>query len=115
MVRRFLKSKIHRARVTRTDLDYTGSLTVDRDLLDAADIATNEQVDVYNVTTGSRFTTYAIEGERGSGTIGVNGAAAHLAGVGDLVIIATYCDLTEDEVTGHRPKVLLVDESNLPA
>jgi aspartate 1-decarboxylase len=115
MLRRFLKSKIHRARVTQTNLDYVGSVTIDRNLLDSADIAVNEQVDVYNITTGSRFSTYAIEGQRGSGIIGVNGAAAHLASVGDNVIIVTYCDLSGDEISSHRPKVLLVDKNNRPA
>lgn len=115
MIRRFLKAKIHRATVTQVDLDYVGSITVDRDLLDAADIAINEQVDIYNITTGTRFTTYAIEGPRGSGIIGINGAAAHLAHVGDLVIIVTYCDLAPEEIAGHKPTVLLVDENNRPA
>ncbi|MFH0882434.1 MAG: aspartate 1-decarboxylase [bacterium] len=115
MIRRFLKSKIHHARVTQTDLDYVGSVTVDRDLFDASDIAINEQVEVYNITTGARFTTYAIEGQHESGIIGVNGAAAHHANVGDLVIIVTYCDLSEDEISGHQPKVLLVDKNNWPA
>ena len=109
-----MKAKIHRATVTQVDLDYVGSVTIDRDLLDAADIAINEQVDIYNITNGSRITTYAIEGPRGSGIIGVNGAAAHHANVGDLVIIVTYCDLTPEEIPGHKPVVLLVDEKNRP-
>lgn len=114
MLRRFLKSKIHRARVTQTELDYVGSLTVDRDLLDAANILVNEQVDVYNITRGTRMTTYAIEGKRGSGEICVNGAAAHLAEVDDLIIIVTYCDLFNEEVEGHTPLVVQVDENNRP-
>jgi len=114
MLRRFLRSKIHRVRVTQTDLEYVGSVTIDRDLMDAAGIAVNEQVDIYNITTGSRFTTYAIEGERGSGVIGVNGAAAHLANVGDFVIVVAYCDLYEEEIAKHEPRIVLVDEQNCP-
>lgn len=114
MLRRFLKAKIHRARITQTDLHYVGSLTLDRNLMDAADIRANEAVDVYNINNGSRFTTYVIEGERGKGEVCVNGAAAHLANVDDLVIIATYCDLTEEEMEGFEPVVLQVDEHNQP-
>ena len=88
MYRTLLKSKIHRARVTRADLDYVGSITIDRDLMEAADLIGLEQVDIYNITTGARLSTYALIGEAGSGEIGINGAAAHLASPGDLVIIA---------------------------
>ncbi len=112
MIRQFLKSKIHRATVTETDLEYNGSLTVDRDLLDAANIAIHEVVEVYNITNGSRFKTYAIEGKRGSGEICVNGAAAHLAELGDLIIIVTYCELGDDEVESHKPTVVIVDKNN---
>lgn len=112
MTRRFLRSKIHRATVTENDLNYMGSLTVDADLLDLAKIAVHEQVDVYNITTGTRFTTYAIEGKRGSGEICVNGAAAHLANVGDMIIVVTYCDLAPEEIENHTPIVIVVDSSN---
>lgn len=112
MTRRFLKSKIHRARVTETDLHYEGSLTLDRSLMDHADILPGEQVEVYNISSGTRFKTYAIEGERGKGEVCVNGAAAHLANVGDLVIVVTYCDLTSEEIANYKPLVLKVDEKN---
>lgn len=107
-----LHAKIHRATVTQADLHYNGSITVDRDLLDAAGILLNEQVDVLNITNGNRFTTYAIEGERGSGTIGINGAAAHLAGPGDLVIICAYRSYTAAESASHTPTIILVNDKN---
>jgi aspartate 1-decarboxylase len=112
MLRPFLRAKIHRARVTRSDLDYVGSITIDLDLLDAADLLALEQVDVYNITTGARFTTYCLPGPRGSGEIGVNGAAAHRATVGDLVIVAAYCQLDREEIPGHHARVVLVDADN---
>lgn len=112
MIRTLLKSKIHRARVTEADLDYEGSLTIDQDLMDAADIVEHEQVDVYDVTNGARLTTYAISGSRGSGVICVNGAAAHLVKPGDLVIIVTYGHYDDSEARAHRPNVFLVDEQN---
>jgi aspartate 1-decarboxylase len=112
MQRTLLKSKIHRATVTRADLHYEGSITIDRDLLDAADIVPHEQVDVYNITSGTRLTTYAIPGPRASGEIGINGAAAHLVDAGDLVIIASYARYEEAEVRRHEPRVILVDEHN---
>ena len=112
MHRQMLKSKIHRATVTGCDLDYVGSVTVDRDLLDSADILVNELVHVWNITNGSRFVTYAIEGERGRGDIQINGAAAHLANEGDLVIIATYADYDERELETYAPVVVHVDERN---
>ncbi len=114
MLRRFLKAKLHQARVTQTDLHYKGSLTVDRNLLELTDMLPNEQVDVYNITNGQRFTTYIIVGEPGSGIIGVNGAAAHLASVGDQVIVATYCDLFPEEIEGHEPVVVVLDDNNRP-
>ena len=114
MTRRFLRAKLHRATVTQTELEYVGSLTVDLDLLDRAGMLVNEQVDVYNITRGTRFTTYLIPGERGKGEICVNGAAAHLAEVGDKIIVVTYCDLAEDEITGHEPTVIVVDDQNRP-
>lgn len=114
MLRRFLRAKIHRATVTQTELDYVGSLTIDSDLLKRAGILPNEQVEVYNITRGTRFTTYAIVGEAGTGEMCVNGAAAHLAEVGDLIIVVTYCDLAEDEIESHEPVVLVVDDENKP-
>lgn len=113
MIRRtFLFSKIHRATVTAADLDYEGSITIDTDLLEAAGLMVHERVEVYNVTNGNRFATYAIEGERGSGTIQINGAAAHLARRGDVVIIAAYCELDAESAALHQPRVILVDEKN---
>jgi len=112
MRRVMFKSKIHRATVTQADLDYEGSLTLDRNLLEAADILPGEQVHVWNVTRGTRLQTYAITGEAGSGVVCINGAAAHLVGPGDLVIIATFTDLDDAEARKHRPKVVLVDSKN---
>ena len=106
------KSKIHRATVTHADLDYEGSITIDADLLDAADIIPNEVVHVWNITNGSRLTTYCLEGPRGSKAICMNGAAAHLTKPGDLVIIATFADMTRDEAKAWVPKVVLVDRDN---
>ncbi len=112
MLRRFLRAKIHRARVTRSDPDYVGSIMIDTDLLAAADLLPLEQVDVYNITRGTRFTTYCIAGPAGSGEVGVNGAAAHLAAAGDLVIVAAYCDLEREDVPGHTARVVIVDDAN---
>jgi aspartate 1-decarboxylase len=112
MRRRLLKSKIHRATVTEAELHYEGSITIDLDLMEAADIVEHEQVDVYNVTGGERFTTYAIPGEPGSGIICINGAAAHLARPGDLVIVASYADYEPEELREHEPRIVLVDERN---
>lgn len=112
MMINMLSGKIHRATVTQADLHYNGSITVDQDLLDAAGILVNEQVDVLNITNGNRFTTYAIHGEAGSGIIGINGAAAHLTGPEDLVIICAYRSYTKDEAAAHTPNVILVDENN---
>jgi aspartate 1-decarboxylase len=111
-MRRMLSAKIHRATVTQADLHYEGSVTIDRDLLLAADILLHEQVHCWNVTRGTRFTTYALEGEAGSGVICINGAAAHLAGVGDLVIITTFVTLSDAEAREHQPRVILVDSQN---
>tara|TARA_B110000014_G_scaffold248058_1_gene222091 strand:- start:207 stop:569 length:363 start_codon:yes stop_codon:yes gene_type:complete len=111
--RRLLKSKIHRARVTEANLDYTGSVTVDTDLLEAADILEHEEVHIYNLTNGSRLSTYAIPGPAGSGIICINGAAAHLCRVDDLVILASYAEYDENELRGHEPKIIMVDEKNL--
>jgi aspartate 1-decarboxylase len=112
MKRIFLKSKIHRATVTDAALHYEGSVTIDRELLAAADIRPYEQVQIYNITTGSRFVTYALEGEPGSGEICINGAAAHLASAGDLVIIASYAEYDDDEAIRHQPRLVYVDEEN---
>jgi aspartate 1-decarboxylase len=108
------KSKIHRATVTHADLDYEGSVTIDRDLLDAADILPHEAVHIWNVTRGTRLVTYALEGPRGSGAIAVNGAAAHLNQPGDLVILATFADVTPEEARRHHPTVVRVDAQNRP-
>ncbi len=112
MLRPFLRAKLHRARVTRSDVDYVGSISIDRDLLEAADLLPLEQVDVYNLTRGTRFTTYCIAARPASGEVGVNGAAAHLAEVGDLVIVAAYCQLDREELPSHRARVVLVDDAN---
>jgi len=106
------KSKIHRARVTEADLNYEGSVTIDSDLMDAADILPNEQVQVLNVMNGERFDTYAIRGPRGSGTICLNGPAARLAHVGDLVIILTFATMEREELLRHTPRIVMVDERN---
>ncbi len=112
MNRLLLKSKIHRASVTGADLDYEGSVSIDRELMSAADIVENEQVQIYDITNGQRLTTYAIAAEAGSGDIGINGAAARLVKSGDLVIIASYAEYDEAEVRNHQPRIVLVDEHN---
>ncbi len=112
MTRVFLRCKIHRASVTEANVDYEGSITIDRDLLDAAGLSPYEKVEIYNVTRGTRFETYAIEGPAGAGGICVNGAAAHLVEVGDLIIIACYCALETNEIEGHRPTLVFVDREN---
>jgi len=105
-----LKSKIHRARVTNADIDYEGSITIDKKLMEEADILPYEQVQVLNINNGARFTTYAIEGE--SGEICLNGAAARLAVKGDIVIILSYCTVADDEALNFRPKLIYVDAEN---
>lgn len=112
MTREMFKSKIHMARVTEADLYYEGSLTVDLDLLEAADILVHEKVAVVNINNGERFETYTIEGERGSGVIGLNGAAARLGAVGDQVIIITYTNLSDEEAKSFKPTVVICDENN---
>jgi aspartate 1-decarboxylase len=107
-----LKSKIHRATVTGADLHYEGSITIPVDLMEAADLIHHEQVHIYDVTNGHRFVTYVIPGPAGSGEIVINGAAAHQATVGDLVIIAVYCQMTEEEARRHTPALVRVDEAN---
>lgn len=111
-MRTMLKSKIHRATVTDANINYEGSITIDSTLMAAADILPYEQVHVLNINNGARFTTYAIEGEAGSGTICLNGAAARLAVKGDLVIILTYTQVPDDETKDYRPKVVHVNEKN---
>lgn len=112
MRRTMLMSKLHRVRVTHCELDYEGSCAIDEDLLEAADIREYQQIDIYNITNGERFTTYAIRGERGSGMISVNGAAAHKAKVDDLLIIAAYAELDEAELADFRPRLVYVDGNN---
>lgn len=112
MRRILFKSKIHRATVTQADLDYEGSVTIDRDLLRAADILPYEKVAVWNVTRGTRLETYALEGPSGSGVICINGAAAHLNQPGDLVILATFAEVEEAELAGWKPTVVFVDGKN---
>ena len=112
MQRIMLKSKIHRATVTGADLHYEGSVTIDRDLMDAADIVSYEKVAVWNVTNGSRLETYAIEGQRGSGVICLNGAAARLVAPKDLVIIASFVNMENEAAVKHEPKLVFVDEQN---
>jgi len=107
-----LKSKIHRATVTGADLHYEGSVTIDRDLMDAADIVSYEKVAVWNVTNGNRLETYAIEGKRGSGVICLNGAAARLMAPQDLVIIASFVNLESEAAVHHEPKLVFVDDKN---
>ena len=112
MQRTMFKSKIHRATVTHADLDYEGSVTIDSDLLHAADIMPHEQVHIWNVTQGTRIETYALEGPAGSGVVCINGAAAHQNRPGDLVIIATFGTYDEAELQRYEPTVVLVNENN---
>ena len=114
MLKTVLNSKIHRAKVTECDLDYVGSITIDRDLMDAVGLVENEQVQVLDINNGNRLTTYVIEGKRGSGDIAINGAAARLISKGDLVIICSYVQVNELELMEHKPQILLVDEFNRP-
>jgi len=107
-----LKSKIHRARVTQVDLNYEGSITIDRSLMETSDILPFERVEVLNVNNGARFSTYAIEGEANSGIIGINGAAARLVMKGDIVIILSYCQVPDDEAISMTPTVVRVDSEN---
>ena len=112
MLRTMLKSKIHRATVTRADLHYVGSVTVDEDLMDAADLLPGEQVAIVDVTNGARLETYVIPGPRGTGVIGINGAAAHLVHPGDLVILISYAQLDDALARRYRPAVVHVDAAN---
>lgn len=112
MFRTMLKSKIHRATVTQADLHYVGSVTIDADLLDASDLLPGELVHILDITNGARLETYVIEGERGSGVIGINGAAAHVVHVGDLVIIVGYALVADREAASVRPRIVHVDATN---
>ena len=112
MMRIMMKSKIHRATVTQADLDYVGSVTLDGALMEAADLLEGEQVAIVDITNGARIETYVIAGERGSGVIGINGAAAHLVHPGDLVIIMSYAVLPDAEARALEPRVVHVDEQN---
>jgi aspartate 1-decarboxylase len=111
-MRIMLKSKIHRAHVTQVDINYEGSISIDRHLMEEADILPYEQVQVLNINNGARFETYAIEAEVGSGEIGIRGAAARLASVGDVVIILSYCHLEDEEARHFSPKLVYVDQKN---
>ena len=112
MQRTMLKSKIHRVTVTHSELNYEGSCAIDENLLDAADIIEYQQIDIYNVNNGERFTTYAIRAERGSGVISVNGAAARKAAPGDILIIASYSSYDETELESFKPDLVYVDAQN---
>ncbi|MEU7532426.1 aspartate 1-decarboxylase [Saccharothrix sp. NPDC042600] len=112
MLRTMLKSKIHRATVTQADLHYVGSVTVDLDLMEAADLLPGEMVAIVDVTNGARLETYVIPGERGTGVIGINGAAAHLVKPGDLVILIAYGQMDDAEARAYQPKVVFVDADN---
>lgn len=112
MQRTLLKSKLHRVRVTASELDYEGSCAIDELLLEAADIREYERIEIYNVSNGERFATYAIRATRASGTISVNGAAARRAAVGDVLIIASYATYTEMELSAYAPRLVYVDSAN---
>ena len=112
MLRNFLLGKIHRATVTRADVDYVGSITIDVALAEAAGFQENEKIDIYDVTNGARLSTYVIPGARASGEVGINGAAAHLVRPGDLVILAAYGWMSADEATTNRPRIVHVDAKN---
>ncbi len=107
-----LKSKIHRVAVTQADLDYIGSIAIDEDLMDAANLIENEKVSIYNITNGERLSTYVIKGQRGSGIISLNGAAARKVAVNDLVIIVSYASMDFEEAKTYKPAILFPDENN---
>jgi len=112
MLRRMLNSKIHKAVITQSDLYYVGSITIDRDLMDAVGLAEFEKVEVFDIQNGNRFETYVIEGQRGSGVIGINGAAARMVHCRDEVIIVSYAYLTPEEMQTHKPKIVVVNSEN---
>ena len=107
-----LKSKIHRGTITEADLHYVGSIAIDEDLMDAANLIENEKVHIYNITNGERLETYVIKGERGSGIISLNGAAARKAAVGDLIIIVSYASMEADEAANYKPAIIFPDANN---
>lgn len=113
MLLTLLKAKLHRARVTHCELHYEGSCGIDSELLDLAGIRENESIDIYNVNNGKRFRTYAIRAEAGSKIISLNGAAAHMADVGDIIIIAAYAQMTEEEADKHLPQLVYLDDGNI--
>ncbi|MDN4522842.1 aspartate 1-decarboxylase [Fictibacillus fluitans] len=112
MYRTMMKGKIHRARVTESNLNYVGSITIDEDILDAVDMVPNEKVQIVNNNNGARFETYIIPGPRGTGVMCLNGAAARLVQEGDVIIVISYCMLSEEEVHSHQPRVAIMDENN---
>ena len=112
MIIELLKSKIHRATVTDANLDYIGSITLDPDLMIAANLSEYEKVHILNITNGSRLVTYVIKGHMGSGDVCINGAAAHMVHTGDLVIIASYCSIEKDDARAHKPSIVHVDSNN---
>ena len=112
MLRTMMRAKLHRATVTQVDLHYVGSITLDAELMEKLDILPNERVQVLNVNNGARLETYVVSGERGSGVVGLNGAAARLAQPGDKVLIVVYALMSEEEARNHRPKVAILDEGN---
>lgn len=113
MLLTLLKAKLHRARVTHCELHYEGSCGIDSELLDLAGIRENESIDIYNINNGKRFRTYAIRAEAGSKIISLNGAAAHMADVGDIIIIAAYAQMTEEEADKHLPQLVYLDDGNI--
>ena len=114
MFRFLMKSKIHRATVTDANLNYKGSITLDRDLMDAADLMAHERVQVVNNNNGARFETYVIEGKRGSGIVCLNGAAARLVQPGDMIIVISYAMMNDEEAREHQPRIVMVDAQNRP-
>jgi len=112
MIRTMLQAKLHRATVTQADLQYEGSCGIDETLLDAAGLREYQYIELYNITNGSRFTTYIIKAPRGSGEVSLNGAAARMAAVGDMLIICAYSSYAEEELASYRPVVVLLDENN---
>jgi aspartate 1-decarboxylase len=112
MFREFLRSKIHRATVTKVNLHYNGSLSIDEEILEASGILVNERIYIYNIHTGQRFETYAIKAPRGSKEFGLNGAAARMGSVGDLIIVVAYCYLNETEIASHKARIVILGEGN---
>ena len=113
MMREFLKAKIHGATITQANINYTGSLSIDEEILEKSGILPNERIYVYNINNGHRFDTYVIKGDKGSRRIGLNGAAARLGAIGDRLIIVAYCNLEESEIPNHQARVLILGENNV--